>query len=324
MLGLAFPWLLPAVISAPAPEAILHATRENGAEQCASAERLKKDVSDILRRQVWLADDEAKSRISLDVTFSRGTDSAFVAQVNARGSKSGQRTLRAAEDNCESLSQAVTIAIALLLDSAAALAPRDADGTPASDAQRQARTPDETASDTGPQTSDPSSSAWRARAMLGGGGAYGLGGPGALLGSGGFGVARGRLRLELGVLGTWASSTEYLSGEVRTSLLLGSARGCYLVGQALAIGPCVELGLGRLRGEGSGFDQAQGSSLLWSAGGLGLRAEAALGERFYLALGATLWVPARRQTFSVQNGGIAWESKPVAGALSANVGLELF
>jgi hypothetical protein len=54
-----------------------------------------------------------------------------------------------------------------------------------------------------------------------------------------------------------------------------------------------------------------------------LTAEAPLSPRIYGGLGATLWVPLRRQTFSVENGGIAWESKPVAGVLTGTLGFEL-
>jgi hypothetical protein len=105
---------------------------------------------------------------------------------------------------------------------------------------------------------------------------------------------------------------------------MGSLRACWLVGPGPTVGPCAELGIGRLRGTGEGFEQSQPSNLLWSGGGLGLGAEAPLGRSVYCRLGATLWVPTRRQTFSVQNAGIAWESKPVAGVLSAALALALF
>jgi hypothetical protein len=57
---------------------------------------------------------------------------------------------------------------------------------------------------------------------------------------------------------------------------------------------------------------------------LGLAAQTPLGSRLFAAFGATLWVPTRRQTFSVQNSGIAWESKPLAGVVSAGLGARLF
>jgi hypothetical protein len=64
--------------------------------------------------------------------------------------------------------------------------------------------------------------------------------------------------------------------------------------------------------------------LPWTAGGLGLAAETHVSRGLFWSFGATLWVPTRRQTFSVQNAGIAWESKPLAGTLSAGLGAELF
>ena len=70
--------------------------------------------------------------------------------------------------------------------------------------------------------------------------------------------------------------------------------------------------------------ETQTTSLPWTAGGLGLGAEAPLGQRLFVSLAATLWVPTRRQTFSVENAGIAWESKPVAAIVGAGLGVALF
>jgi hypothetical protein len=90
------------------------------------------------------------------------------------------------------------------------------------------------------------------------------------------------------------------------------------------LGPCLQLGLGRLRGDGSGYEQAQATSLPWLAVGMGLAAEAPLSSRLYVSWGATLWVPSERYTFSVQNAGIAWESERVAGVVTAGLGLVIF
>jgi hypothetical protein len=164
----------------------------------------------------------------------------------------------------------------------------------------------------------------QARASLELGGGYGLGGAGAFLGIGRLGISHGRWLFDLGALGSLPSETSFERGAVRTSVLFGSARACYLLGQSWRVAPCVQLGVGRLRGEGSGYGQTLSASLPWLASGLGLAGEAPLGRSLFASFSATLWVPTRRQTFSVENAGIAWESKPIAGLLSAGVGFRLF
>lgn len=312
-------WLLPAEVPVTAAGASLRVTREGGSESCADENDLKGRVSAILKRQSW-AEAGQGVRVDFDVGFERTEDGAFVAKVAARGDKVGQRRLRDQSPHCDALSQAVSVAIALLLDSAKSehetSAAATVDNSPVTvppalpDAER-ARAPADTEGVSG-------------RIALGGGAGYGLGGSGTLLGEASLGLAAGRFRFELSGFATVPFSHEYRAGSVRTSLLFGSARGCYLVGRAFALGPCVELAVGRLRGEGTGFEQAQPSNLLWTAGGLGLGAEAPLVAGLFLRMGATLWVPTRRHSFSVQNAGIAWESKPVAGVLSAALGLALF
>jgi hypothetical protein len=317
-------WLLPADIPVPAADASLRVTRDAGSESCADEDALKGRVSAILKRQSW-AEAAQGVRVDFDVRFARAEDGAFVAKVAARGDKVGQRLLRDQSPHCDALSQAVSVAIALLLDSAKSEHDSATEATnerkPTAAAAPPAPTPEPDAEPARDQTDTEGLSG---RFSLGGGAGYGLGGSGTLLGEASLGLGAGRFRFALSGFATLPTSHEYRAGNVRTSLLFGSARGCYLVGRGFLLGPCVELGVGRLRGEGTGFEQAQPSNLLWTAGALGLAAEAPLAGRLFLRLGATLWVPTRRHSFSVQNAGIAWESKPVGGVLSAALGLTLF
>jgi hypothetical protein len=304
----------------------LSVERDVGAEQCAESAELQRRVDTILRRPAGAGErDEA---LDIDVRFARAADGAFVARVAATGSKPGQRLLRDSGPSCDALSEAVSVAIALLLDTRSTDAP-DAGSSPEqrehprdSPISQSPAEPDKNAAPARAPTAD--TSRWHGQAMLGAGAGYGLGGAGTGLGLGRLGARGEHWLFELGVAGTLPNSTEFDGGTVRTSLLLGSARACYSVGSSFALGPCVELGVGRLRGRGLGFGQAQTSSLPWLAGGLGLAAQTPLGSRLFAAFGATLWVPSRRQTFSVQNAGIAWESKPIAGVVSAGLGARLF
>lgn len=320
MLGPLLTWLL-AVAHQPAASVAI--VRQPGTEACDDASATAERVNVILRRQALDATDAAQRLIRIEVTYERSADGVLVATVHSRGRKAGQRVLRDRSATCGALSEAVGVAIALLLDSAAH---DETEAAPDAEARPPAAAP--TAAATSSASADDARQAprrgWQARVALGAGGGYGLSGSAAPVGNAHVGIASGGVRLELGALASLPSSTAYGAGEVRTSLLFGDVRACYLLGRAFTLGPCAVFGVGRLRGDGHGFDKPLQSNLLWTAGGLGLAGEAALGSFFYGTAGATLWVPLRRQTFSVENAGIAWESKPIAGVLAVGLGARLF
>jgi hypothetical protein len=302
----------------------LHVEKAAGAEQCPEQQQLERRVEGILQRP--LSDVVADSQLTLEVRFER-TPNAFTAQVTATGPKPGRRLLRDTGPTCDALGEAVSVAIALLLDSSRpdhdapspsreSLAPVDEPAAPAP-AQPSNDMPAGT-------TGGFDARRWTARAAVEVGGGYGLGGSGALFGFARLGARHGGWLLDIGVGGNLPSEQSFDTGSVRTSLVFGSLRACYLIGRSLLVAPCAQLGLGRLHGEGYGYGQARAASLPWTAAGLGLAAEAPVAGALYLTLAATLWVPTRRQTFSVENAGIAWESKPVAGVLTAGLGLSLF
>lgn len=323
MRGLTLLLFLPGAAQARELSAQLSVEHAVGAEQCAGREQLERRVEGILRRPLRAGADAGS--LSIEVAFERALGGAFVARVSASGPKPGQRVLRDSSPTCDALSEAVAVAIALLLDSA------QAEVSELPPAPKPAPAPEPATSptpETAPALSDASSrhesESWWLRASLEAGGGYGLGGNGTLLGLGRVGARYGHWALDLGAAANLATAHDFDGGAVRTSLLFGSLRGCYLRGRALSLGPCAQLGVGRLRGEGSGYSEGLTTSLPWLAVGLGLAAEAQLSSRLFVALEATLWVPTQRQTFSVQNAGIAWESKPVAGVLAAGLGVTLF
>jgi len=312
--------LLPAVAQAQAGDlpARLRVEKTFGAEQCPERDALQARVEGILRRPLTLG--LSGDALALDVRFERAADGAFLAHVSANGSKPGQRLLRDTNLTCDALGEAVSVAIALLLDSALTEAN---DSAPA-----QTRAPVAAAQSAPRENRDVAPVAeaqrWRGSVAIEAGGSYGLGGAGALLGIARLGAARGSWFFDVGAGGNLPTERAFDGGAVRTSLVFAGARGCFLLGHRVRLGPCLELGLGRLHGEGRGYGQAQSSSLPWIAGGLGLAAQAPLAGSAYVGLATTLWVPTRRQTFSVENAGIAWESKPIAGLVTAGLGLVLF
>lgn len=321
MRGLALLLFLPSVARAADLPARLSVEQGPGAEECAGREQLEARVEGILHRP--LAAGSAEVGLSIDVRFERATGGAFVARVSASGPKPGQRVLRDSSPTCDALGEAVAVTLALLLDSAQSEAAKaDPAEQPPAPKKVEAPAPEPPAPEAAASAREPS--AWSLRASLVAGGGYGLAGTGTLLGSGHLGARYGKWTFDLGASSSWPTSHDFEAGGVSTSLLFGSLRGCYLHGHSFALGPCLQLGLGRLRGDGSGYEQAQTISLPWLAVGMGLAAEAPLSSRLYVSLGATLWVPSERHTFSVQNAGIAWESKRVAGVVTAGLGLALF
>lgn len=325
MRSLALLALLPSAALAqtepPAPR--LTVTREPEAEACADQSALSERVESILHRPFAAL---AKQALIIDVTFERGPDGAFIAHVVSRGAKPGERRLRDKSPTCGPLSEATAVAVALLVDTAQASAPTAAE-TPEAPPPRAP--PPKT---TPPPTEDEQAGAgnttapgrFRGRFALELGGSYGLAALAAPAGSAHLGFGYGGWLLDLSGQAGLGSEHDFAGGKVTTSLVLGAARLCYELGRSATIAPCAALAVGRLRGVGSGYEPALDSNLLWLAAGLGLSGTVPVFGPWFLAADATWWVPTRRQSFSVQNAGIAWESKPVAGALLAGVGVTLF
>jgi hypothetical protein len=310
--------LLPASAAASELAPGLSVEKATGAEQCPEQQELERRVEGILRQP--LGDVISAAELTIGVRFARTPENAFSARVTATGPKPGQRLLRDSSPTCDALAEAVSVTIALLLDDA--LPARDAAAmAPSATAPATHSPPADTMA---PRAHDLNANAWTGRASLEVGGGYGLGGSGGLLGFGRAGARHGRWLFDLGAGANLPREQGFQNGSVRTSLVFGSLRACYLLGQSLLIAPCLQVGAGRLHGEGSGYGEVRAASLPWTAAGLGLAGEVPVGAGFYATLAATLWVPTRRQTFSVENAGIAWESKPLAGVLTAGVALSVF
>jgi hypothetical protein len=312
--------LLPAVAQAGDLPARLTVEAEPGAELCPDQPALAARVEAILRRP--LAAGLPTSTLAIDVRFERAADSSFVATLTTRGAKPGQRLLRDTDPTCGALGQAVSVAIALLLDNALNEGESQSASQPTLPPPLPSANPGP--ADAAAVTQEQPSHKWKARALLQAGGSYGLGGDGALVGFGRLGVRYGGWLTDVGAGGNVPTQQGFAGGSVETSLLFASLRACYLGGSAFALGPCLHLGAGRLMGAGEGYRSAQRSSLPWTAAGGGLAAEMLLGARLFASLEASLWMSTRRQTFSVEEAGIAWESRPLAGALTAGLGVSLF
>ena len=64
--------------------------------------------------------------------------------------------------------------------------------------------------------------------------------------------------------------------------------------------------------------------VLWMAAGGGLRVSGLLGKRLLWGVSGLLLIPVRRQSFSVNNAGVAYEASAVGGTFAVELGVRLF
>lgn len=302
------------VATAQPISADLQVQRGPGAEECADEPELRAAVENILQRR-W--SNREAPELGIQVRFEHPA-SAFVAHVSARGSKAGERSLRDVSATCGDVSRGAAIAIALVLDSE-----HRPDAVPAPPKPSPAAQPAR-AGESNPAPIAMPASTWSAQVELAGGAASGLGGTSTAVGFFRAGARSNHWLLDIGGGSNWPVHRAFDGGAVRTQLLLATLRGCYTHGATLALGPCVQFGAGRLQGRGEGYGEERVSNLPWYGLGVGLRAQLWLSARWFVTAEATGWLPSERQRFAVQNSGIAWESKALAGDLGLGLGLRAF
>ncbi len=314
--------LLPKVVCAAPLGAEIQVERSPSAADCPSAVELTSAVERILQRSLD-SEPSAEATLQVSVRFAV-TGEEYSAQVRSLGAKPGERSLHDRGHGCSALGQAVSVAIALLLDKE--LAPREPEPAPAAPAQPAPKiaTPADQAAalDTERAVGRPR---LELRESLAGGYAVGFVGPGSALLSEQVGVRALRSWIfDAGFNAVLPGTTHYGVGSVRSTLLFASLRACYAWGERVSVGPCALLGVGRLRGVGIGYAQVESQDLLWTAVGVGLIAEGPVWGRVFWSLSGEGWLPTRRSTFSVQNAGTAWESSVLAGSISGRLGFRIW
>jgi hypothetical protein len=298
--GLAAATQLPATITVD---------RGPGAEACSDRADLAARVEGILQRMP--GETVETGELGVNVHFSRD-GAGYVAEVQVRGTKLGERVLRDPGPGCAALSGAVSVAIALLLDSEL----RERTPPPAAAAPPTVTRPAPVRRHLAPQ---PGPEIW---VTVGGGLALGLVGSPSIGLEGAVGLRLAdRWILEGAASALVPREHDTRTGSVEVGLVFGSIRGCYRFGSGLGLGPCALFGVGQRSGGGEGYAEDRSAKLLWTAAGIGLLAEARIGRRWSTGLLGTLWIPTRRQEFTVQNAGMAWESSPVGGTLDLRIGL---
>ena len=283
-------------------------SRTAAAQACPDKAELRAIVEQVARRPLPAAGIAGPPGIEAEVRFER-TEDRFRATVRLAGAKSGERELTDTGPSCAPLAQAVAITLVLLADHgpevAAAPLPSPGVEVPVSRA--------------GP---------WRAgRMALAGGAGLGLvGAPSPDFSVGmsaerwsGWGFA-GELFFVV------PQRTALPPGEVRVWLLAAAAGLCRAVGDSrrTLLLLCAGGAAGYLAGRGFGYPTSQSNGFPWFAAGARTGLGGPIAGRLRWVGQAELLVPLRHQTFSVDNLGTAWESRPVGGRLDLGVEVSLW
>jgi hypothetical protein len=249
-------------------------------------------------RSVRAKADAELPEVFLDVRMQRDEE-GFSAEVRASGARAGIRTLRAAGPGCEALADAVAVSIAVLLD----------------EEERAVTTAPPALPVSVSEPPRPREHRSRGDAWLGGGAAMGM--PHEL-----GGIATGGVAIEIadrtviGAEGVWAPSrTIPFAGEsVDVSLALGLLKGCrfsmgFVRESPLAL--CAAAGAGRLHGAGRGFSPDRTANRALFLAGPTVLVRGPVAGPLGLTFEVSALFPLRRETFSVDGSGTAYETPTV-------------
>lgn len=247
--------------------------------------------------------DDRSARAAVRVRISR-SGGQFVAQVQVDGQPDGQRQLEAPQ--CESLGDALAVAIAVTLDGQAARAVDASDAAAAATSQHQQ---DESSSNIQPAATKgdkeksappplqplaiqhtripPTTIETEPPFRRGGWGLWlggGLGSDASMLATAGGELDWHPFEARLGAWWQSLPNVDLAPGTVARSRLGGMTVGCLGWGRQLKLLACGHAWLGAESFEGRGFDQPRSDRVFWGAAGPGLGLET--GQRLRIALDA--------------------------------------
>lgn len=256
----------------------------------------------------------------VNVDFSRGAGE-YVARLAFRGPKRGERELSDRGATCEGLAEAVSVAIALTLDQAEELSEPDAAQIVVEKAPSEAALNPSERRDSGLQAPSRAGERLGVGALVESGPAFAFGSALAWSWGGRVQAFYRGFALELGAHAVLPATTDASPGRLRTSWMFGEAAVCRRWGRDVSIGPCASFALGRVHGRGVDYETVREADLSWVAVGGGVGVQGPIVGPLVWGLAGTLWVPLRKLTFSVENGGAVWESAPISALFGASLGL---
>ncbi len=279
-------------------------SRSDSAQECPSTEELAGATEALLENPP----PRATPLLRVDFDQREGRFTAKLARLDVT---TGARELRDDHPDCETLAQAVVTALALMLDTRELPLPAAAPERSPAQAVAPAKAPE-------PSALEPRS-AHAFGIELQGGAALGVVEKGELAPyvEAGLVLESGAFRASLGALWLPRRRVELGPGYVDAELLAISSRACLrLFDLALDLFACTGVFGGALAAEAHGYTADYDERRPWLALPVELALAGPISEsadfRAGYRLGATLLVPARRQSFSVQGLGTAIEPARVA------------
>jgi hypothetical protein len=292
----------------------LSVTRDEGAESCPDTEALRRHVDRLRGRQA------TSEPFAYRVRFSQ-RNGVFRADIEV-GAGGAARVLRDRRATCASLEQATALTLALLLDSdASELPPEKVEPTPVE--PRAAELP--SAHDHPAPAPARGNSAAHLALSLGGGALFGVVQPVALTVQADLGIGVNRFRTGIGVLWMPTQTRDFGPGRLRETLLSGVARTCLTATRSaqLRFDLCSGIYAGLLHVQARGYTRDGSADKAWLAVPIGATLTTT-SSPVGVELGASALLPLRRNDFSIDNLGVAYESWRVGTLLSLRaVGLWL-
>lgn len=288
------------------PASFLSVTRAEGAESCPDTETLREHVARLRGHQATSEPSTYRVRFSYQ-------GGVFRADIQV-GESSGARVLRDRRATCASLEQATALTLALLLDQdASELPPEKAPPEPArAPALERPR-----ARDQSPREPVRRKNATHFTLSLGGGALFGVVQPVAPTALGELGIGVNRFRTGIGVLWMPTQTRDFGPGQLRQRLLGGAARTCLtaLRAQQARFDLCSGFYAGLLSVQASDYTRNGSAEKTWLAVPVGV-ALATTSSPVGVEVAASALIPLRRNDFSIDNLGLAYESWPVGMLLS--------
>jgi len=280
----------------------LSVTREAGAEGCPDTDTLSEHVHRVRGQQAT----SVTGAYHVSFSFQGGV---FRASIRV-GSAQGQRVLRDRGATCASLEQATALTLALLLDSdASALPPEEEEPEPIPVEPPPKPRPDSVAAAAPPPAQHADVSLMLA---AGGGGLGGVLNPIAPAIVGELGIGVGRFRAHVGALWVPEQTLDLPPGTLNETLLSGVARMCLAPwrGQRMRFDLCSGVYAGLFKVQANGFTRDGEANQAWLAVPLEM-ALLTTTSPMGVELGASALFPLRRNDFSIDNLGVAYESRAV-------------
>jgi hypothetical protein len=279
----------------PAPLMRLSWVREEAAKSCPDVRSVERTVRERLGRDPF-AD---SAELAAEVWLSRD-GAGFVARIQLRGQNGelqGERSLRS-DGSCDTLADAVALALALSIDPDAALAPRPAppQAAPAEARAQQLARPN--------QTKPRETAAPAPRLPAGSLSASMLGAHGLLPGIALAARLEGELalgpRFRLFATGAFFPEQSTAGGDFAFGLSTGGLGGCldFAFGR-ISVAPCAAIVAGQLHSVVRNGEPTRPGAHLWTAASALARLRVTLLPALFLELSAGAFVPFRAEEFRV-------------------------